>query len=54
VFSASLARTLSERLRGESGWLITEVDRAARRAQQDTNYRSGDIYLFAVLFYFEL
>ncbi|XP_023336708.1 tektin-3 [Eurytemora carolleeae] len=37
--SASLARTLSERLRGESGWLITEVDRAARRAQQDTNYR---------------
>ncbi len=37
--SASLARTLSERLRGEATWLVTEVDRAAKRAQQDSNFR---------------
>ena len=38
-FSASVARTLSERLRKETGWMVGEIERAAKKAQADSNYR---------------
>ena len=37
--SASLARTVSERLRSESVWLMKEVGRATQAAQKDSNFR---------------
>ena len=38
-FSASLARTVSERLRSESVWLMKEVGRATQASQKDSNFR---------------
>ena len=37
--SASLARTVSERLRSESVWLMKEVGRATAASQRDSNFR---------------
>ena len=37
--SASVARTVSARLRSESAWLMSEVGRATTASQKDSNFR---------------